>query len=53
MFLVTARTSDVFRFQIEVSLEDADLSWCGTTFYSLLEGPSMHDVTFKTSDGGS
>ena len=27
--------------------------WCPTTFGGLLEDPSTHDVTFKTSDGGS
>ena len=27
--------------------------WCSTTFSALLEDPSTHDVTFKTSDGGS
>ncbi|XP_065887347.1 BTB/POZ domain-containing protein 9-like [Dysidea avara] len=30
-----------------------DSTWCVTTFSSLLEDPSTHDVTFKTSDGGS
>ncbi|XP_065887530.1 BTB/POZ domain-containing protein 9-like isoform X3 [Dysidea avara] len=27
--------------------------WCNTTFSALLQDPSTHDVTFKTSDGGS
>ena len=27
--------------------------WCGTTFSTLLQDTSTHDVTFKTSDGGS
>jgi len=30
-----------------------DPAWCVTTFSSLLEDPSTHDVTFKASDGGS
>ena len=32
-------------------LQDSD--WCFTTFSTLLDDPSTHDVTFKTSDGGS
>ena len=39
--------------QTEKCLEDADWFWCNTTFTPLLEDPSIHDVTFKTSDGGS
>ena len=27
--------------------------WCASTFSALLDDPSTHDVTFKTSDGGS
>ena len=27
--------------------------WCTSTFSALLDDPSTHDVTFKTSDGGS
>ena len=27
--------------------------WCPKTFGAMLEDPSTHDVTFKTSDGGS
>ena len=27
--------------------------WCISTFSALLDDPSTHDVTFKTSDGGS
>ena len=53
MFLVTACTFNVLHYQTEDSLEDGDLSWCKTTFSTLLEDPSTHDVTFKTSDGGS
>ena len=30
-----------------------DVNWCVTTLSSLLNDPSTHDVTFKTSDGGS
>ena len=30
-----------------------DSNWCSTTLSSLLDDPSTHDVTFKTSDGGS
>ena len=30
-----------------------DSNWCFTTLSSLLNDPSTHDVTFKTSDGGS
>ena len=30
-----------------------DVNWCATTLSSLLNDPSTHDVTFKTSDGGS
>jgi len=30
-----------------------DSSWCTTVLSSLLNNPSTHDVTFKTSDGGS
>ena len=30
-----------------------DTNWCATTLASLLNDPSTHDVTFKTSDGGS
>ena len=30
-----------------------DVKWCVTTWSSLLNDPSTHDVTFKTSDGGS
>ena len=30
-----------------------DINWCVTTLSSLLNDPSTHDVTFKTSDGGS
>jgi len=28
-------------------------SWCSKILASLLNDPSTHDVTFKTSDGGS
>jgi len=31
----------------------ADSSWCESKFSILLQDPSTHDVTFKTSDGGS
>ena len=34
-------------------LMDADSCWCSNTFSSLLQDTSTHDVTFKTSDGGS
>ena len=30
-----------------------DRDWCPKAFGALLEDPSTHDVTFKTSDGGS
>ena len=30
-----------------------DTDWCSKTFGELLDDPSTHDVTFKTSDGGS
>ncbi|XP_065888370.1 BTB/POZ domain-containing protein 9-like [Dysidea avara] len=30
-----------------------DENWCATVLSSLLKDPSTHDVTFKTSDGGS
>ena len=30
-----------------------DSNWCFTTLSSLLDDPSTHDVTFKTSNGGS
>ena len=30
-----------------------DVNWCVTTWSSVLNDPSTHDVTFKTSDGGS
>ena len=30
-----------------------DFKWCVTTWSSLLNDPSTHDVTFKTSDGGN
>ena len=30
-----------------------DSNWCSTMLSSLLNDPSTHDVTFKTSDGGS
>ena len=30
-----------------------DSNWCSTTFSTLLDDPSTHDVTFRTSDGGS
>ena len=35
------------------SSKDVDSWWCESKFSSLLEDPSTHDVTFKTSDGGS
>ena len=35
----------------EDTLKDA--SWCTSVLSSLLKDPSTHDVTFKTSDGGS
>jgi len=31
----------------------SDTEWCSKTFGELLDDPSTHDVTFKTSDGGS
>ena len=31
----------------------SDTEWCWKTFGELLDDPSTHDVTFKTSDGGS
>ena len=31
----------------------SDTDWCSKTFGELLDDPSTHDVTFKTSDGGS
>ena len=31
----------------------SDTEWCPKTFGELLDDPSTHDVTFKTSDGGS
>ena len=34
-------------------LEDEDSGWCGSTFSSVLQHTSTHDVAFKTSDGGS
>ena len=33
------------------TLQDPD--WCTTVLSSLMKDPSTHDVTFKTSDGGS
>ena len=30
-----------------------DVNWCATTWSSVLNDPSTHDVTFRTSDGGS
>ena len=35
----------------DASLQDTD--WYCRTFQALMEDPSTHDVTFKTSDGGS
>ena len=40
-------------FVTEKILDCADWIWFKTAFSSLLEDPSTHDVTFKTSDGGS
>ena len=40
-------------FVTEEKLEDVDSHWSSTVLSSLLEDPSTHDVTFKTSDGGS
>ena len=34
-------------------LEDTNSSWCKNKLKALIENPSTHDVTFKTSDGGS
>jgi len=34
-------------------LEATHGSWCSKTLTSLLNDDSTHDVTFKTSDGGS
>jgi len=36
-----------------ILLEDTNSSWCQNMLASLLDNPSTHDVTFKTSDGGS
>ena len=37
----------------EKILRYKDYRWCIGTFMPLLKDPSTHDVTFKTSDGGS
>ena len=37
----------------EKHLRCKDRHWCIGTFLPLLNDPSTHDVTFKTSDGGS
>ena len=44
---------------VDVASEDSDFctieesGWCPKIFGPLIEDPSTHDVTFKTSDGGS
>ena len=38
---------------LENDLSAPNYSWCYKTLLSLMEDPSTHDVTFKTSDGGS
>ena len=35
----------------DASIQDTD--WFSRTFQTIMEDPSTHDVTFKTSDGGS
>ena len=49
-----AKRSDAEEDQIDIgSVVLSDTDWCSKTFGELLNDPSTHDVTFKTSDGGS
>ena len=53
ILLLTVVIMIVFMSAEVEKLMDADSCWCSNTFSSLLQDPSTHDVTFKTSDGGS
>ena len=47
------QSKDIISTSKKIKKEIQNPDWCSSTFSTLLDDPSTHDVTFKTSDGGS
>ena len=53
-FHMAKQSKDIVSASKKIKRETIQNSnWCTSTFSTLLDDPSTHDVTFKTSDGGS